>query len=1597
MSVKCPNKNTTEWRMLKENLGELNAYKVFVSNNNEVPDLGTIKQIVDSYENILNYNLKIAKSLVKLTNVRKTIRTNTKDKPYIEKNITKTLMQNGVPADQIKLMFEYIKENNITEISTEELAIELMSKFGFVIETNVTKKNIIGSQNEYFDENGNQITEKEAKIFKTANTNYYSNLTVPGGTNYTENEISTPDITPNIKGHAKFSTDNGIGWFRSDEQANGLTEMPSDLIKELQATGEYNEATAQYATKIRRILELQSDLFQKLRDKVNENNFLQLLNKNNNWVKFFIQSIVQDSIKKGYEKVLFPTGETAAKIEGHETIADEIIKLDKRISIVNSALNKIKNSTIVENTKYEDIGTDAFDSFNIGEGKFKYNNTTPTLSNITGTKEQLENRLKKEKSEQEKEIIRLKAKKQELKTQGLEKLKPVEAFYTNTVTNILKKLYDVKVITDEHGNTWNEIDLTKVNNKNEILFSLNDGKKAKGKSKKVETLIEKLTPFFVKHGISLNAIDNLQKKYGVDAVAAANMVTNTIDYLNNQKGLEAIPEEIGHFAVEILGVEHPYVKRALELVKDHPRYQEVYDEYFAIYDNELDVKKEVLGKLLGESLLDKTNDKSNLSTMLKAIWNAMKKFANKLVGNNYQSELDSIIDSMSDMIFDNSMDVNNNKTGVFYNKASNLGKDVKILEKALSALYSRLSRLENLKGISSEARGKSIKKTTFIIKKAIEDNSIELGLKSFITEFSKEIGVLYNEKNTGALQNKQVVMDGTRTTNAINFINNYDNLIRKMLGVFESPSFNEKYINEYNTLKELSATFEKIKRIINDIVEDNAEDIIRNQSKSGDVDGLLAHIQQDVSGWRAFVGSPRHAGNELIRIATDIIDTARIRVKMHSNQYASQLMEARKKFKEAGLKELDLFEMHDGKLTGNIISKHNKHLVNEKVNEVKEDLMLEFGIEDYNDITYETLDREQKKIFKRKWKQFFDEHTLPNDDSTPTDNYLNDTFAKFEKNEAFLNYYNLIIEQRKRDFKKIPKRYDTRNNLYKVPQIRKNLIDVYKRKGEGAKGLFTDIFKKVEDDTEFGQVITDSDGNEIRLIPVHYFNPVETNDLSTDIASMSIAFTEMAENYRQMSLASGDVNMLRETVKTQQFQTRGGRRSREGASSNTLKTIDNVLDGIVYGISSEKIIINGYDVTKAISSFNSYIRKTNLGLSPFTALSGYGKSSIDSKTEDIEGVYSTQKSKLFAEAEYLKNAPQALLQVNKGYQTNKMQLAFETLDLFGNAIRRYRNLNANRFERFVLSDDFWYSPYMIVDHRVKGKLAISVMDNFRYVDGKWMFKYEFKQAGLQGDWSTYPTYYNSMNVNKNTIVHDSIVTEETKIKMYKTISHLSDKIDGKIGDMDRSAAHRNGLAQIILTHRGWLVSGIDARGKSKGINYSTGIEEEGYYRTVAKLVQRMSTHMYDKIKKQEVNLDKMTSLEKRALARTVADLGFLTLLWGLSSLLYAHWADDDDYTKDFIVYILHRVQLEQIAFLNPTEALNLIKSPVAATNQMNYFSTVIGSLMPWSESKEVSRGVYKGYSTRERALIKLIPGLRQVWAVQDPEAKTNYLRASFFN
>lgn len=548
-------------------------------------------------ENI-EYSLKATSVIVK--NLDK-IKRWEKNKSISEDVLWNKIQGLGVPKEQLELV------KNSEGDTVEEKLLDFANQYSYTVEINTAKHDIedydmvdMTEEGDFQpvqfipdtelkiieDEDGNPIrveevlSEKgkkqiEERESRRKPTQHYSNLTVPGGTNYTENEISTPLITPSIKGHAQFSTDNGIGWFRSDEQIISEKDKQAQIEgdKELQEAIEQGYAEPGMrllslnkgeGSKTRRILELQSDLFQKGRDKNNlinasinnkkfvedsklinilnniqdknnpfntqvkyegknydreglngnwyvvgeikqtqydlQNQFLQLLNKNNNWVTFFIKSIIQDSAKKGYEKVLFPKGETAAKIEGHETIADEIKSINDRINELSQqqsvdAYSIISAGSIFQpSTQYNDSYNEELrkkkeqykDKYivvdrSIGEGGRVYGVNLPqTLEGITlyDSEEEAKKEAKRRGSYNDNKIKELEQRKSELKSQGIEKLKPIEAFYEIKVGNILEKTFgkdNVKTVTDEFGNQWREITINQARDLANILLQRNEG------------------------------------------------------------------------------------------------------------------------------------------------------------------------------------------------------------------------------------------------------------------------------------------------------------------------------------------------------------------------------------------------------------------------------------------------------------------------------------------------------------------------------------------------------------------------------------------------------------------------------------------------------------------------------------------------------------------------------------------------------------------------------------------------------------------------------------------------------------------------------------------------------------------------------------------------------------------------------------------------------------------------------------------------------------------------------------------------------------------------------------------------------------------
>ncbi len=455
----------------------------FESGKSEFDAPGLMSPATIDEDNVVNYQLKSINIL-----------SSDKAKQIFAKgekakwDLNKILTELQIPKEQKQLILDS------GETTIDGIVTSLLANYSYTIEIN-TAKVPLGSIAENEERIDGAIEGENTKTYDYLSARNFENKSKykkEDGWEYAELDITTPLISPSIESHAGFANKkNSIGWvrvwynkktgaveiqeiqsdlFQKGRGSNNLLKSPKLLkvgdsftlddetytVKNIIVEGFYEDGVSKGVYTLERLSDSKTTKiderafikrFEERTLNTPENQFLQLLNKDNNWVTFFIKSIIQDSAKKGYEKVLFPKGETAAKIEGHETLADEIRSKD----------NKIKELENLKKTKEEELN-DYLN--NIDKRK------TVTDSDINILKREIENIPNK--------IEKVNKEKQDLKTQGIEKLKPIEAFYEIKVGNILEKQFgkeNVKTIIDEYGNEWREIEIDSKMSSEPILLS----------------------------------------------------------------------------------------------------------------------------------------------------------------------------------------------------------------------------------------------------------------------------------------------------------------------------------------------------------------------------------------------------------------------------------------------------------------------------------------------------------------------------------------------------------------------------------------------------------------------------------------------------------------------------------------------------------------------------------------------------------------------------------------------------------------------------------------------------------------------------------------------------------------------------------------------------------------------------------------------------------------------------------------------------------------------------------------------------------------------------------------------------------------------
>jgi len=713
----CPNKNLNEWKSLVIARGEDVAFYLWDKYEGNVPESESRTEIVKS-------GLK-ATIILQSPKANQFFNTAVKNKITGESFWNKMQADLGIPKEQIELLKSFNTQDK------GQLIASLLGNYSYTVEINTSKtkdkSQFDQKYNEYsksFKYNGfeyrlddynaeesvivyekaplndldNSVRITEQEFNQVANnagfnkkqdipTQYYSNLTVPG---------------EDIQKWILVDEDGGQASDQFDTREKAI-QYKRSINSDLEVVETYSPSDLKYkeGSKTRRILEVQSDLFQKGRDineltnvkikSVNkgvytykgkqirvgtfndqltfeylsgdgwerlskpqaslifggeveykkfldfikteanivkepssENEFLQLLNQGSNWVTFFVKSIMQDSAKKGYEKVLFPSGNTASKVEGQTTLEGFKKQKEDRIKELEDLKSKpwrvgYKVGSTLGNFKTENEAI----SFSMGYNNVEVKDISKTLN--------FDN-----------EITQLKQELERVDREGFGALKPIYNFYETTVTNVLKKQgYSPQQVRDEYGNTWNEIEIIPERENQSILFQQQESQLSTASPE----ILSKVKEILKKMGVNIESLTEYAKTSSVNVSgvnALADLVRGVIAVAEGKEDV-ALTEEMVHVATAIIEQKNPnLVTEMISKIDRFKIYKQTLEQYknnkaYQLPNGKPDIrkiKKEAVDRLISELIINGGQDSAQFPELLqeenrsiiRRWWNAITDF-----------------------------------------------------------------------------------------------------------------------------------------------------------------------------------------------------------------------------------------------------------------------------------------------------------------------------------------------------------------------------------------------------------------------------------------------------------------------------------------------------------------------------------------------------------------------------------------------------------------------------------------------------------------------------------------------------------------------------------------------------------------------------------------------------------------------------------------------------------------------------------------------------------------------------------------------------------------------------------------------------------
>ena len=1099
------------------------------------------------------------------------------------------------------------------------------------------------------------------------------------------------------------------------------------------------------------------------------------------------------------------------------------------------------------------------------------------------------------------------------------------------------------------------------------------------KMKAYVMLDRRLRDLLARLGYSAGVITSAEARAGIGGVTdldtarvVAEELVEAIRVANGYVGMQALPEEVAHLSLELLGHDHPLVHRLLNTLRNEPRavreaFGEMYDDYMEVYDSNPEmILLEAAGKLVAKQMLRQQRvENSRVYQLVRRIIDGIKSLLKKIPIRAIQDaiyESEDIASQLARDLLSGQLagDMSRSNISVTGQMLSKKKKDISQNNDIVSKILKHDMKLLEI----LEARLGYTAKDSPVIKK----------LKNQITELRKSIN---NHKTESAVlsfldSSLAFLMDTESDLN--NAINNGlgAGVICKQLSV------------SIDTLHGFAKVVEAVKQAIRD------GEIERNE-------GLEQRLDSIEKGISKFFDKCDSLGMDYFEdFLTEMYGPEGL-TQTIGRQRGRQI--SIREIATRGDRDVSLFSrwIHSASDCNDLVLKAVAERVRRAKWEAREETL---KIKQEVDAAFEELKRETGSSDQT----FMFQYKTVDGKRVKTGKYITKKAAE-KLPEAQRNYYNKMMDLKERADKLLP---ENRVALRKIVMLRKLALEKARDSsslGEKGKYIWESIRDKYIDMSDDAlkdtyEVKMDFEGSRVDRLPILYTEKSEKesfDDMTDDVATSIMAYTSMANEYGKLDEILGMIeNAKRVSARREIGQRTGSRRQQETISDETEifhqpytvkqgKTkIQQVLEDFLtmhfYGhvqknegtIPGTRISTRG--LVNAANNLASYSQMAlNLPQRISNITVGQAQIIIESAAK---GMFSA-KDVAYGAKTYLKYSGDRLMDTGKLDSDNKLSLFIEKFDLGQDNRRSFKQdkYGKSRFGR-IFNLGLLYAGLTIGEDYLSTVSGLSLANRFKVKVGNETMNlfdaYEVKYADPVNKAGAY------LKLRDGAVKEDgSPITKEDEYRFMKSVAGLNFDMQGIYNLDDRSAMQQYAGGALIIMYRKWIAPALKRR--YAGVHYDTMREqwEQGYWNTTFNYLYDtyLSLKEDGEALKASIllNWDKLNDYEKSNIKKAVTEFCILmgTVISAATvTMLSSHGPDDDDKSmswieKEFLYYSL-RLQNE-LGAMAPTpmlveEAGKILKSPFAAARPIAAALDGLNLLVPTNYFTEVKSGKYKGHT-----------------------------------